>query len=77
MFKRCLPTLRTTDRKLVGAVELFEDVTEHRRQVHNFDGVKMERIAHVQWDTNWTVFLRRHSVRKSLPYWAEFGYLTS
>ena len=34
------------DGKLVGAVELFEDVTEHRRQVHNSD--VMERIAHVQ-----------------------------
>ena len=58
------------DRKLVGAVELFEDVTEHRRQVHNFD--VMERIAHVQWDT----LLFFYGVILCVAGLGEFGYLT-
>lgn len=56
--------------KLVGAVELFEDVTEHRRQVHNFD--VMERIAHVQWDT----LLFFYGVILCVAGVGEFGYLT-
>lgn len=58
------------DGKLVGAVELFEDVTEHRRQVHNFD--VMERIAHVQWDT----LLFFYGVILCVAGLGEFGYLT-
>ena len=54
----------------VGAVELFEDVTEHRRQVHNFD--VMERIAHVQWDT----LLFFYGVILCVAGLGEFGYLT-
>ena len=54
----------------MGAVELFEDVTEHRRQVHNFD--VMERIAHVQWDT----LLFFYGVILCVAGLGEFGYLT-
>ncbi|MCY4515521.1 MAG: sodium:proton antiporter NhaD [Candidatus Tectomicrobia bacterium] len=60
-----------TDREgnLVGAVELFEDVTEHRRQVHSFD--VMERVAHIQWDT----LLFFYGVILCVAGLGEFGYL--
>ena len=54
---------------LVGAVELFEDVTEHRRQVHGFD--VMERVAHIQWDT----LLFFYGVILCVAGLSEFGYL--
>ena len=60
-----------TDRagNLVGAVELFEDVTEHRRQVQSFDD--MERVAHIQWDT----LLFFYGVMLCVAGLGEFGYL--
>ena len=54
---------------LVGAVELFEDVSEHRRQVDSFDD--MERVAHIQWDT----LLFFYGVMLCVAGLGEFGYL--
>ena len=54
---------------LTGAVELFEDVTEHRRQAHSFD--MMEQVAHIQWDT----LLFFYGVMLCVAGLAEFGYL--
>ena len=54
---------------LAGVVELFEDVTEHRRQVQSFD--MMERVAHIQWDT----LLFFYGVILCVAGLAEFGYL--
>ena len=54
---------------LVGALELFEDVTEHRRQALSFD--LMERVAHIQWDT----LLFFYGVMLCVAGLGEFGYL--
>lgn len=54
---------------VIGAVELFEDMTEHRLQTKNFD--LMERIARAEWDT----LLFFYGVIMCVAGLSEFGYM--
>ena len=60
-----------TDEKgtVIGAVEMFEDMTEHQQQVHYFD--VMERIARAEWDT----LLFFYGVILCVAGLGQFGYL--
>ena len=60
-----------TDEKgtVIGAVEMFEDMTEHRQQVQYFD--VMERIARAEWDT----LLFFYGIILCVAGLGQFGYL--
>ncbi len=53
----------------IGAVETFEDMTEHQKRTRQFD--IMESIAHAEWDT----LLFFYGVILCVGGLAQFGYL--
>ena len=57
------------DGNVLGAVEMFEDMTEHRHEAENFD--IMERIARAEWDT----LLFFYGVIMCVAGLSEFGYM--
>ena len=61
--------VRDESGKFIGAVETFEDMTDHQKRVRQFD--IMESIAHAEWDT----LLFFYGVILCVGGLSQFGYL--